>query len=105
MQSYQSKGYENDVPRICQVTELLSYDTSTFPHHERLMRAYHSLISSGVEPLILDLGGNIGLSALWFAKQFPKARIFVLEPDAGNVKLLKQNLAGCDRVTVIPGAI
>lgn len=40
---------------------------------------------------ILDLGGNIGLAALFFARRFPAARIFSIEPDPGNFALLRIN--------------
>ena len=40
---------------------------------------------------ILDLGGNIGLTAAYFGAVFPKARILAVEPDAANFRLLKRN--------------
>jgi FkbM family methyltransferase len=40
---------------------------------------------------ILDLGANIGLAAVFFAHRFPAARIFSVEPDAGNFALLQTN--------------
>jgi hypothetical protein len=31
-------------------------------------------VSPGSEPVIFDVGGNIGQSSVWFAKEFPGAR-------------------------------
>lgn len=43
--------------------------------------------------LIVDLGSNIGLSALYFTGKCPHAKIFCVEPGAANFKMLLQNLA------------
>jgi FkbM family methyltransferase len=40
---------------------------------------------------ILDLGANIGLSALYFAKRFPQAQIIGVEPDKENFELAIRN--------------
>jgi len=41
---------------------------------------------------IIDLGANIGLSALFFIKKFPGARIVAVEPDAVNFSIMEKNL-------------
>jgi FkbM family methyltransferase len=41
---------------------------------------------------ILDLGGNIGLSSVFFSKAFPEAKLAVVEPDPRNLTLLRKNL-------------
>lgn len=43
-------------------------------------------------PLILDCGGYIGISALFFKLQYPHAKIIVFEPDSKNFKLAKENI-------------
>src|SRR5262245_6544574 len=37
---------------------------------------------------ILDLGGHIGFSAVWFAHRFPGVPILAVEPDEDNFRLL-----------------
>ena len=69
------------------------YDIKGFPHSRRLMADYGRVVASGKRPLIIDCGGNIGLSALYFGLQFPEAQIVVVEPDADNFALLKRNTA------------
>lgn len=41
---------------------------------------------------ILDLGGNIGLATLYFARLHPHAQICTVEPIAENVTILKKNV-------------
>jgi FkbM family methyltransferase len=81
------------------------YDTSIFPQHQRLMQQYRELIERKVTPLILDLGANIGLAALWFASRFPQAKILAVEPDGKNLALLQQNIAGRDQIQALHGAV
>ncbi len=42
---------------------------------------------------VVDLGANIGLSALFFALRYRQARLLAVEPDAGNFALLEANTA------------
>src|SRR5688500_8257342 len=48
---------------------------------------------SGARPCstIVDVGANVGQSALAYARRFPSARIHSLEPFADAYKLLKRN--------------
>ncbi len=43
--------------------------------------------------LILDLGANIGMSAVYFLNRFPRSFVVCVEPDRGNFELLVKNLA------------
>ena len=42
-------------------------------------------------PVILDAGGNIGISALWFAGHHPGARLHIFEPASDNLVYLENN--------------
>jgi FkbM family methyltransferase len=42
---------------------------------------------------ILDLGGNVGFTAIYFATRFPDAVVHTLEPDPKNFARLKRNVA------------
>jgi FkbM family methyltransferase len=82
------------------------YDFLAFPQASRLKRAYVSAVSQGVSPLIIDCGANIGLASVWFAKTFPEARIYAIEPDKRNFEMLQTNTAAFGkRVTPVQGAI
>lgn len=43
--------------------------------------------------VVVDIGSNIGISALYFLTQSPAARCFLFEPVPGNVVRLKENLS------------
>jgi len=50
---------------------------------------------------ILDLGANIGLSALYFAKKFPNAEIVALEPDKNNFEAALKNTKDFSSIKLI----
>ena len=53
---------------------------------------YDSLNLPETAKTIIDLGANIGLSALFFIKKFPASRIVAVEPDAVNFSIMEKNL-------------
>jgi FkbM family methyltransferase len=55
--------------------------------------------------LIVDAGANIGMSALFFARQYPRARILSIEPNEVNFQLLQKNTAGYPNVQCLRGAL
>lgn len=82
------------------------YQTKRFPQHQRLVERYDELLRRGEVPLIIDCGGNIGLAAVWYAHQFPKARIVSIEPDEDNLEMLRLNTDSFrDRVTIVQGGV
>ncbi len=67
---------------------------------------YDSLNLPKVVDTIVDLGANIGLSALFFMKKYPDARIIAVEPDAINFEIMKRNLEDySSQVTLLNAAI
>lgn len=42
--------------------------------------------------IIIDCGANIGLSVLYFSKQYPDHKIYAFEPDASIFEILKENI-------------
>lgn len=55
--------------------------------------------------LIIDLGANIGLTAIYFQNKFVEAKIICLEPDSNNFSTLEFNCIGLKNVTAINKAI
>jgi FkbM family methyltransferase len=47
------------------------------------------------QPLIVDCGANIGVSAVWFQLQYPRSRIIAFEPDPLLFDVLSRNLQRC----------
>lgn len=54
---------------------------------------------------ILDIGGNIGLASLYFARRFPAAKIYSFEPEPENIELQRKNTEPYDNVTCVPVAL
>jgi len=54
---------------------------------------------------IVDAGANIGVSVLYFNKQYPAATIIAIEPDVSNFELLTRNCSGLANVICINAAL
>lgn len=63
-----------------------------FTHSEVFAHRYYQLPLRSAPATILDLGANIGLSAVYFARLFPNSRLACVEPVADNLRLLVRNL-------------
>lgn len=55
--------------------------------------------------VIVDLGAHIGATVLFFATQFPSARIVAAEPDPVNFAKLRQNVGFMPQVTLVNTAV
>jgi FkbM family methyltransferase len=77
------------------------YKFSDWPEHEQfLFDRYQDALNRSRKCLIIDCGANIGLSSIWFAKKFPQAHIFAVEPEPSNFEILKRNAS--DYSTILP---
>jgi FkbM family methyltransferase len=47
---------------------------------------------------VLDIGANVGVTALYFSRIFPNAAIHAFEPAPDNFAVLQKNVANCDRI-------
>lgn len=43
--------------------------------------------------IIVDAGANVGYASLWFKKKYPKVKIFAIEPEESNFKILGKNIS------------
>lgn len=92
-----SKG---DKSAYRQVYEQMDYDLLKFRAVDSLFRFAQALEQQGRRKLILDLGANIGASALWFFAKNAGARIVAVEPEPNNFQLLERNCDGLEIMTV-----
>jgi FkbM family methyltransferase len=74
-------------------------------HGEALRRRYEGLLASGATPLIIDAGANIGAASVWFAHEYPKARIIAVEPEPGNAHSCRLNTSSLPNVEVVEAAL
>ena len=47
---------------------------------------------------VLDIGANVGATALYFSRIFPNARIYAFEPAPDNFAVLERNIANSTRI-------
>lgn len=74
------------------------YDIDFLKRGPEIKKKYQEIVSSGGKCLIVDCGANIGLSARYFAEEYPLAKIVAIEPDFGNIELAKANCADKENV-------
>lgn len=81
------------------------YDLARFPQHKRILAALDDIVARGKRPVIVDAGANIGISAIYFSKRYPKATVVAVEPDPQNLKVAHRNLDHVPNIILMPAAI
>jgi FkbM family methyltransferase len=54
---------------------------------------------------IVDAGANIGLTSIYLAGRFPRAKIIAIEPEESNLAILRRNIAPYDNIVSLAGAL
>ena len=54
---------------------------------------------------ILDAGANIGCASIFFARRYPSATIWAIEPERSNFAILSENAATRKRIVPVEGAV
>jgi len=66
----------------------------------------YEFASSNVNPkIIVDGGANVGFSSVYFAHAYPQAKIFAVEPEKSNFRMLVQNTRAYKRIVPIHAAL
>lgn len=65
---------------------------------------YNGIHSDNPE-VIVDAGANIGSSAIFFARKFPNANIYAIEPEEGNFQILLENSRPFKNIIPIKAAL
>jgi FkbM family methyltransferase len=81
------------------------YNMARLTQWPAIKAAYAQILATGRLPLIIDCGANIGLSAVYFALEFPAARIVAVEPHGGNFARAVAATASFKSVRVIRAGI
>ncbi len=84
---------KNDLAIANQMFAAEEYSIGGFRRASDVRAHYDALLAAGKIPLVLDCGGNIGLSALYFRDNYPRARIVAIEPDPANFALMSANVS------------
>jgi FkbM family methyltransferase len=69
-------------------------------HVQKVLGGEYDLPYEHPNPVILDIGANIGAFALWAVGRWPGCRLHCYEPLPSNFDLLRQNLAHLPAATV-----
>ena len=69
-----------------------------------LERQYDFPLST-VPKNIVDAGANVGLSAIFFAIQYPQATIVAIEPEPSNFSVLTRNVAAYAQIKPVQAAL
>lgn len=64
-----------------------------------------TLARTAPQPLVLDLGANVGFAALALHWQFPRARILAVEPEPNNFAQLCRNVSGIEAIVPLQAAV
>ncbi len=63
-------------------------------------------LPKGLDPeIILDIGSNTGIASIYFAMQYPSAKIYAFEPVPHNFNLLSKNIEGYGSIRAFPFAL
>jgi FkbM family methyltransferase len=82
------------------------YDVAAWPAHAAALQAAHdAALAAGHVPVVVDCGANVGLSAVWFARRFPRARVVAIEPQPENFALLARNAAPWGNIVPLHAAV
>jgi len=93
-----------DLGVMRQIFESKDYDLHHWPQGQKIIDLFELLRLHGKTGLILDLGANIGASAVFFAERYEGVRIICVEPDPSNCDILELNLRNTDHA-LFRGAI
>lgn len=84
-----------------------NFSSITFLLEEIFLEEHYKTEVFAKDPVIFDCGSNIGLSCLYFKKQFPTAQITCFEPNPHSFYFLQRNISSnrLDKVTCIEKAL
>lgn len=61
-------------------------------YEEVFIQNIYKFHASNSSPVIIDCGSNVGVSVLYFKKEYPNAKVIGFEPDPDAFKVLKHNV-------------
>ncbi len=81
--------------------------TLQIQYEEIFVQRLYDYLTDEDWPLILDCGGNIGMSVIRFRLEHPNSRIITFEADPSIADVLRQNLStmGMDDVEIVEAAV
>jgi FkbM family methyltransferase len=68
------------------------------PEHDEYAPPAEFTLPAADVHMVLDIGANVGVTALYLSRIFPNARIHAFEPAPDNFAVLAKNAAACARI-------
>lgn len=81
------------------------YELRFLSRYQELIAFYERALSRHKIPLIIDCGANIGCSAVFFAREFPAAKLVAVEPEQKNFEMIRQNCKSLNNVILVNKAV
>lgn len=75
------------------------YDLRFLKRYRGISEYYADIIEKENQPLILDLGANIGLAAIYFSMIWQNSKVISIEPSSDNYEILLKNINQSDDLT------
>jgi len=74
-------------------------------YHHILLEGEYQLTLPFVPKTIVDAGANIGLTSIYYANQYPEARIIAVEPEESNYRALVHNASAYPNIEPVKAAL
>ena len=74
-------------------------------HIEKIFNGEYDIPYENPNPVILDIGGNVGGFCLWANKRWANSKIYSYEPIKNNFNLLKENTKDIDNIMPVNVAV
>jgi FkbM family methyltransferase len=92
-------------PKLRHAVRLRLHTSDTMVFGNVFMDEEYSFGLPSSANVIVDVGANIGLTPIYYAKMFPKARIFAIEAERSNFELMLKNVQPYPNITPIHAAL
>jgi FkbM family methyltransferase len=79
--------------------------SDTYTYHSIILNQDYQFKTNKTPQVIIDAGANIGLASIYFANQYPQAKVIAIEPETENFQLLKKNVAPYPNIIPLQAAL
>jgi FkbM family methyltransferase len=95
----------SDLTVFRDVFHRLQYSTHNLMRQADLRARYNAILAAKRRPLIIDAGGNIGLTALYYRDAYPEAAIVSIEPERENFVELSRHIGNDPLMLLLRAAL
>jgi FkbM family methyltransferase len=92
-------------PKLRHAVRLRLHTSDTMVFGNVIMDEEYSFGLPSSANVIVDVGANVGLTPIYYAKLFPEARIFAIEAERANFELMLKNVQPYPNITPIHAAL